>query len=90
MNIYIVQVLSISLPYRLAQSVKAMLAFGIYITHGIACYVAIDITWNKYIVDRISNDRHKLLWEYLVRTVIVLITCKNIDYLLTFLKVYGF
>ncbi|XP_055311580.1 proton-coupled amino acid transporter-like protein CG1139 isoform X2 [Sitodiplosis mosellana] len=58
----------------LAQSVKAMLAFGIFITHGIACYVAIDITWNKYIVDRISNDRHKLLWEYVVRTVIVLIT----------------
>lgn len=65
---------------RLAQSVKGMLAFGIYITHGIACYVAIDLTWNKYVVDRISNGRHKLLWEYVVRTVIVLITCKNINH----------
>lgn len=63
---------------RLAHSVKAMLAFGIYITHGIACYVAIDITWNTYIVDKISNDRYKLLWEYVVRTVIVLITCKKV------------
>lgn len=62
--------------FRLAQSVKAMLAFGIFITHGIACYVAIDLTWNKYVVERISSDRYKLLWEYVVRTVIVLITCK--------------
>lgn len=69
-------------PHRLAQSVKGMLAFGIFITHGIACYVAIDITWNKYIVDRISNDRHKLMWEYVVRTVLVLITCNYIKSLL--------
>lgn len=53
-----------------------MLAFGIYITHGVACYVAIDLTWNKYIVKKITNDRHKLFWEYVVRTVICLITCK--------------
>ncbi|XP_055297032.1 proton-coupled amino acid transporter-like protein CG1139 [Sitodiplosis mosellana] len=58
----------------LAQSVKGMLAFGIYITHGIACYVAIDLTWNKYIVSKITNDRYKLFWEYVVRTVICLIT----------------
>lgn len=54
-----------------------MLAFGIFITHGIACYVAIDLVWNKYVVEHIKNDQHKLLWEYVLRTVIVLITCKN-------------
>ncbi|XP_031630072.1 proton-coupled amino acid transporter-like protein CG1139 [Contarinia nasturtii] len=58
----------------LAQSVKGMLAFGIFITHGVACYVAIDLTWNKYVVDKISNEKHKLFWEYVVRFVIVLIT----------------
>ncbi|XP_055297033.1 proton-coupled amino acid transporter-like protein CG1139 [Sitodiplosis mosellana] len=58
----------------LAQSVKGMLAFGIFITHGVACYVAIDLTWNKYIVNKITNDRYKLFWEYVVRTLICLIT----------------
>lgn len=53
-----------------------MLAFGIYITHGIAGYVAIDLAWNKYIVDKVSNGRYELLWEYVVRTVIAFITCK--------------
>lgn len=57
-------------------SVKGLLAFGIFITHGIACYVAIDLVWNKYIVNHFKNLQHKLLWEYVVRTVIVLITCK--------------
>lgn len=60
---------------RLAHSVRGMLAFGIYITHGIACYVAIELTWNSYVVDKISNERHKLIWEYVVRTIVVMITC---------------
>lgn len=60
----------------MAQSVKGMLAFGIFITHGVACYVAIDLVWNKYVVDKITNENRKLFWEYVVRFVIVLITCK--------------
>lgn len=75
---------------RLAQSVKGMLAFGIYITHGIACYVAIDLTWNTYIVEKITNDRYKLLWEYVVRTGIVLFTCKNFSYSDFYLKTFCF
>ncbi|XP_055297031.1 proton-coupled amino acid transporter-like protein CG1139 isoform X2 [Sitodiplosis mosellana] len=58
----------------LAQSVKGMLAFGVFISHGLQCYVAINLTWNKYIVSKITNDRYKLFWEYVVRTVICLIT----------------
>lgn len=61
---------------RLAQLAKGMLAFGIYITHGLACYVAIDITWNDYVVKKIGNTPRKLLWEYVVRTLLVLVTCK--------------
>lgn len=62
--------------YRLAQAVQAMLAFGIFITHGIACYVAIDLVWTNYVVEKITNDSKKLLYEYVVRTLIVLVTCK--------------
>lgn len=66
----------ITLIFRLAQLAKGMLAFGIFITHGLACYVAIDITWNDYIVKRVVNSPRKLLCEYVVRTLLVLVTCK--------------
>lgn len=62
--------------YSLAQCVKGMLAFAIYITHGLACYVAIDITWTDYLVKRFGSSPRKVFWEYVVRTVLVLITCK--------------
>ncbi|XP_059615528.1 proton-coupled amino acid transporter-like protein CG1139 [Phlebotomus argentipes] len=58
----------------LAQSVKGMLAFAIYITHGLACYVAIDITWNDYIFKRFSESPRKIFWEYVTRTMLVLVT----------------
>lgn len=62
--------------YRLAHSVRGMLAFGIFISHGVACYVAIELTWNSYFVDKISNERNKWICEYVVRTVVAMITCK--------------
>lgn len=63
--------------HRLAQSVKGLLAFGVYISHGIASHVAIDLTWKTYIVDKIRNESNKLKWEYVLRTSIVLLTCKK-------------
>lgn len=53
-----------------------MLAFAIYITHGLACYVAIDITWTDYLVKRFGSSSKKLFYEYAVRTMLVLVTCK--------------
>lgn len=68
--------ITLNLPEHetLAQAVKAMLAFGIYITHGVACYVAIDITWNDYVVKKLGDTSNKLLWEYATRTLLVLVT----------------
>lgn len=57
--------------------VKAMLAFGIFITHGLACYVAIDIAWTAYLLKKVADSPRKVLWEYVLRTVLVLITCKK-------------
>lgn len=62
--------------FSLAQVVKGMLAFAIYITHGLACYVAIDITWNDYMKKNFAESPRKLLWEYVTRTLLVLVTCK--------------
>lgn len=77
--------------YRLASVVQCLLAFAIFITHGLACYVAIDILWNEYIGVRLLNSNHRLLWEYILRTLIVLVTCKfpfTCTYVTIFVKLY--
>ncbi|XP_075160922.1 proton-coupled amino acid transporter-like protein acs [Haematobia irritans] len=68
--------ITLNLPAKevLAQCVKGMLAFAIFITHGLACYVAIDITWNDYVARKLGPQRSKLFWEYVVRTLLVLVT----------------
>lgn len=55
----------------LAQSVKIMLAIAIIVTHGLQCYVAIDITWNGYLEPLIEKQSYKIFLEYLVRTILV-------------------
>lgn len=60
----------------MAQCVKGTLAFAIFVTHGLACYVAIDITWNDYITKKLTITSHKMVWEYVCRTLLVLVTCK--------------
>lgn len=58
----------------MAQCVKGTLAFAIFVTHGLACYVAIDITWNDYITKKLTITSHKMVWEYVCRTLLVLVT----------------
>lgn len=58
----------------LAQVIQGTLAIAIFITYALQCYVAVDITWNMYIEPKMSKHPRKLLWEYVCRTVIVLIT----------------
>ncbi|XP_013162337.1 PREDICTED: proton-coupled amino acid transporter 1 [Papilio xuthus] len=57
----------------LASVVQCLLAFAIFITHGLACYVAIDILWGEYVGPRIHSTR-RTLWEYVLRTLVVLLT----------------
>lgn len=52
-----------------------MLAFAIFVTHALACYVAIDIAWNEYLVKRFTNSSS--FWEYTTRTMLVFVTCKQ-------------
>jgi len=58
----------------LASSAKIMLTFGIFITHALACYVAIDIVLNDYVGKRMAPAKPNFLMEYFIRTVVVLIT----------------
>lgn len=59
----------------MAQLAKGIMAFGIFVSHGLACYVAIDITWNEYIKDKLGVDKKKIVWEFVVRTLLVFVTC---------------
>ncbi|XP_026467878.1 proton-coupled amino acid transporter-like protein CG1139 [Ctenocephalides felis] len=68
--------ITLNLPDQvIAQVAKVMLALAIIITHGLECYVAIDITWIDYIGKKLEENPHKLFYEYLIRTSLVLITC---------------
>ncbi|XP_063701499.1 proton-coupled amino acid transporter-like protein CG1139 [Culicoides brevitarsis] len=66
--------ITLNLPSHeiLSQIVKGSLAFAIFITHALACYVAIDIVWGGLKSDK--NQSHQLLKEYATRTILVLIT----------------
>ncbi|XP_011864107.1 PREDICTED: proton-coupled amino acid transporter 1 [Vollenhovia emeryi] len=67
--------ITLNLPEeKLGIAVQILLAIAIFFTHPIQCYVAIDIVWNEYLSQYLDKYRFKLLWEYVVRTVIILIT----------------
>ncbi|XP_071855811.1 proton-coupled amino acid transporter-like protein acs [Bombus fervidus] len=61
-------------PFALAKSVQILLAIAIFFTHPIQCYVAIDIIWKDYLAPNLEKNSHKLLWEYVLRTSLVLFT----------------
>ncbi|XP_031844544.1 proton-coupled amino acid transporter-like protein acs isoform X2 [Nomia melanderi] len=61
-------------PMVLAKCVQILLAIAIFFTHPIQCYVPIDIIWNEYIAPKLEKNSYKLLWEYVVRTSLVLLT----------------
>lgn len=64
------------LCFRLAQSVKLIFAVAIFITYALQCYVPVEIVWNQYLRKYMEDSKSKLLVEYVLRTVIVIITCK--------------
>ncbi|KAJ8959322.1 hypothetical protein NQ318_022008 [Aromia moschata] len=56
-----------------AQVAKIMLALAIYISHSLQMYVAIDITWNQYLQQKLEKNRFQTLYEYLTRTFLVVL-----------------
>ncbi|GAB1868902.1 Proton-coupled amino acid transporter 4-like protein [Camponotus japonicus] len=67
--------ITLNLPTQenLGIAVQILLAIAIFFTHPIQCYVAIDISW-EYISPYFEKYRYKTLWEYVVRTAIILLT----------------
>lgn len=53
-----------------------MLSCSVLLSHALQCYVVIDVIWNENLSYLIFGSRWKLLFEYLLRTGVVLLTCE--------------
>lgn len=58
----------------LAQSVRVMQSIAIFCTFAIPNYIVFDIVWNRYIKLKLEKNACTLLWEYIFRTSIVILT----------------
>lgn len=58
----------------LAQSVNVIFAIAIFITFALQCYVPVEIIWNTYMKKKYENSEHRLLVEYIMRTIVVITT----------------
>ncbi|KAF2882621.1 hypothetical protein ILUMI_23547 [Ignelater luminosus] len=54
--------------------IQGMYAVAIYISYALNGYVPVDIIWNTYVSQEYHDSKYKLLWEYLIRFGIVLLT----------------
>lgn len=63
--------------YRLAESVRLMMALSIFLSYSLQFYVPMDIMWPA-IKSRIPTEKMQLISEYAFRTCLVLLTCKFI------------
>lgn len=58
----------------LAQSVRLMQSVAIFCTFAIPNYIVFDIVWNRGIKLKLEKNKCNLLWEYVFRTAIVILT----------------
>lgn len=61
--------------FRLAQSVRLMMAIAIFLSYGLQFYVPMSIIWPP-LRARIQDERMQRVLELLLRTVLVVVTCE--------------
>lgn len=64
--------------FSLAQVIILSYSLAIYISYGLQGYVPVQIMWTNYIVKHLedANAKKKAFYEYLLRIVCVIVTCK--------------
>lgn len=64
--------------FSLAQVIIISYSIAIYISYGLQGYVPVQIMWSNYIAKRVEdvNEKKKAFYEYLLRIVCVIVTCK--------------
>lgn len=58
----------------IAQVINLLYASAIYISYGLQGYVPVTILWNDYVGKNLQENKNKLLFEYLLRFILVVIT----------------
>ncbi|EDO63439.1 AGAP009894-PA, partial [Anopheles gambiae str. PEST] len=68
--------ITLNLPQEeiMSQSIRVLFAIAIFISYGLQCYVPVDIIWNVYLVEKYRDSNNKLVYEMLVRIVVVITT----------------
>lgn len=69
--------------YSLAQVIIISYSVAIYISYGLQGYVPVQIMWTNYIAKRVEdvNEKKKAFYEYLLRIICVIVTCKFLQIL---------
>lgn len=76
----------------LTKIVSILYSVAIYISYGLQGYVPVKIMWDTYIYKHIKDGDHVLLWEYVLRCCIVVITfilAVTIPFLGLFISLFG-
>lgn len=67
--------ITLNLPANeLSQAVQVLFAIAIFITYALQSYVPVEIIWNTYLKEKFEKSKYSLLYEYILRTVLVLVT----------------
>lgn len=68
--------ITLNLPREeiLSQSVQILFAIAIFITYALQSYVPVEIIWNTYLKEKFEKSKYCLLYEYILRTGLVLVT----------------
>ena len=65
----------------LAQSVRLMMALAIFLSYGLQFYVPMNIMW-PFIRPHLRTERAQIFGDYIIRTCLVVFTCKFISHLM--------
>ncbi|XP_031357403.1 proton-coupled amino acid transporter-like protein CG1139 isoform X2 [Photinus pyralis] len=68
--------ITLSLPKEdlAAQVCKLALAVAMFLTYTVQYYVAVDIAWTQYLSTKFANNKRSRIYEYTLRTLLVLLT----------------
>lgn len=61
----------------LAQTIKLTITLAVFLSYPLCGYVPIDIIMNHYILNQDEEVKNPHMWEYIVRTIYVIVSTIN-------------
>lgn len=59
-----------------AKAVNILYALAVFVSYSLQGYVPFEILWESYIRKRVENSKNLVIYEYLLRFSIVIVTCE--------------